>query len=274
MPQPPAPPLGPPNDTFLPQQPSPPNIGPPRADFQRERYDELIAQHGVDVLVEKALQCPCKTDKINQLSTCKNCGGTGWIFVNPRTTRLVLQGVGIKTLEDIWTKLANGIVNLSFPPEEDIAYMDRITRLNLESIFSEIIDFDTYLDTTFGFTTYQPNKIDYIGLYQSDDQPLLQLSKSQYSIVNNKLVLNVIGLPVFDKVETPLTATIRYSHAPTFNVIEVAREPIDNYRWTGKGEALQELPGKAIARRTHNVDDLVKLRQGKLLNNNYAEGCV
>jgi len=212
-----------------------------------------------------------KVLKLNALSTCKNCGGTGWVFVNKRNSRLVLQGVGVKTVEEIWTQIASGMVTISYPPEEDFAYMDRITRLNQTAIFSEVIDFDTYLDANFGFVTYQPIKIDYIALYQSDELGFMQLTSDQYTVVNNKITLLIDDLPDFDKIETPLTATIRYSHHPTFNVIEISREPIDNFKWSAKGEMLQELPGKAIARRTHNIEDLVKLRQGKLNNNDYVE---
>lgn len=259
------------NDNLIPQVPLSNMIQPPRVDFDRSRFDQIIAQKGVDVLIEKALQCPCKTEKINTLSTCKNCGGTGWVFVNPRNSRLVMQNMGFKNVEDVWSKLVHGLVTISYTPEEKFAFMDRVTRLKSESIFSETIEFKEFSNKIYGFTTYQPKDVEYVGLYISDDDPFLQITPDQFKFINNRIELkNGIDLPTFGD-HIPLTATIRYVHAPTFNILEIQREPVENFKWNGKGESDQELPGKAIGRRTHNIDDLTKLRQGKLNENNYQE---
>jgi hypothetical protein len=107
------------SDNLLPQPPTPINVGPPRADFDRGRYDEILYQKGVDCEVEKAIQCPCRTSKIGPLSTCKNCGGTGWIFVNRRMSRLVLQGMNLQRTDENWSLQINSIINISFVPEEN-----------------------------------------------------------------------------------------------------------------------------------------------------------
>jgi len=257
------------------QIPAPNLIAPPRADFDESRYEQLIAQHGVDCLHEKALQCPCKSEQINALSTCKNCGGTGWIFVNPKQVRIVIQGMGYKKIEEMWASLMSGMVNISYLPSLELSYYDRITRLNAKSIFSEVIDFEEPAGSSkaFGFFSYPPQQVEYVGLYQSDELGLLQLTEDQYTITNNRINLINIDLPAFDKIENPLTATVRYTHAPTFNVIEVARESFDKFKWDGKGEVLQELPGKAIARKTNFLEDLVKLRNGRLIDNSYKDDC-
>lgn len=246
-------------------------VAPHRADFDERRYEQIVAQHGIDCTHEKALQCPCKSEQINALSSCRNCGGTGWFFVNAKTIRILIQGMSYKKIEDVWSSLMNGIINISYLPEHELSYYDRITRVNAKSIFSEIIDFEEDDSKAFGFLSYPPKEIEHIALYQSDTQKLLPLNKDQYVITNNRIDLINIALPAFNKIETPLTATIRYSHAPTFNVIEVQRESFDKFKWDGAGEKLQELPGKAIARRTHQLDDLVKLRNGKLFDNSYIE---
>lgn len=253
--------------------PVPNLIAPPRADFEEFRYEQLVAQHGVDCLHEKALQCPCKSEQINALSSCKNCGGTGWIFVNAKNIRVVLQGMNYKRVEDIWSTLMNGLINISFLPEHEFSYYDRITRLNAKSVFSEIIDFEEDSGDVFGFLSYSPIKIEHVALYQSASQKLLPLTEDQYEIENNMLSIKNITLPEFNKITAPLTATIRYSHHPTFNIIEVQREIVDKMKWNGKGEQIQELPGKAVARRTHQLEDLVNLRNGKLFDNSYEDNC-
>ena len=76
---------------------------PPRADLHKREFDTLIHQKGRDVLLETALQCPCKSPSTNQQSDCKNCGGTGWIFVNPRETRMVLTAINAVTEFRPWS---------------------------------------------------------------------------------------------------------------------------------------------------------------------------
>lgn len=274
MPGPPVPSNNQPQTGQLPPIPTGNMIAPPRADFEEIRYEQIVAQHGMDCIHEKALQCPCKSEQINALSTCKNCGGTGWIFVNAKLIRIVIQGMNYKKMEDVWSSLMNGIINISYLPEHELAYYDRITRINAKSIFSEVIDFEEASDgTAFGFLSYPPKIIEHVALYQSDTQKLLPLERNQYTITNNRINLVDVSLPVFDKIEAPLTATIRYSHAPTFNIIEVQRESFDKFKWNGTGEQLQELPGKAIARRTHQLEDMMKLRNGKLFDNSYEDDC-
>lgn len=258
-------------DHLLPQVPDSQMIAPPRADFDKNRFDALVAQKGVDVLVEKALQCPCKTEKINALTTCRNCGGTGWIFVNPRRSRFVLQSMNFENKEEVWSRLVHGIVKVTAPAEEKLAYYDRITRLNANSLFSEIVEFEEVDSRIFGWLSYQPKDIEYIGLFVNLEDPLERIQPSDIIVVNNRIELSSsLTLPSFDS-NYPLTATIRYTHAPTFNIIEHQREEIDNFRWNGRGESLQYLPTLSLARRTHDIDDLVRLRQGRLNDNSYDD---
>ena len=78
----------------------------PRADFEREDYKTLIEQKGRRILYEKALLCPCKSPSTNQQSGCKNCGGIGWIFVNPIQTRMIVSAVKIVTEFKPWSQEA------------------------------------------------------------------------------------------------------------------------------------------------------------------------
>ena len=63
--------------------------------FHRNDFEKLIAQKGRAVTLEQAIQCSCKSRSANQQSNCQNCGGTGWIFINSRLTRLVIQQMKI-----------------------------------------------------------------------------------------------------------------------------------------------------------------------------------
>lgn len=257
------------SNSFLPKVPSSQKIAPPRVDFDLDRFDTLVGQKGVDVLVERALQCPCKTRAINQLSSCRNCGGTGWIFVNARRSRFVLQSMNFQNKEEVWSRLVHGVVKITAPAEEELAFMDRITRLNANSLFSEIVEFEEWNGEIYGFLTYIPKRLDYVGIYLNTNDPLRNYSIQDIEIIGNRLILkNTTDLPSFDK-SKPLTATILYVHAPTFNIIEHQREVVDNYKWNGKGENLQYLPTLALARRTQDLEDMNKLRQGSLNDNSF-----
>jgi hypothetical protein len=63
-----------------------------RADFNKSDFETLIQQKGRDVVLEKAILCGCKDKQGNQQSNCKNCGGAGFLFINPKETRMIYKG--------------------------------------------------------------------------------------------------------------------------------------------------------------------------------------
>lgn len=261
-------------DNLLPQTPASSMIAPPRADFDKNRYDTIIAQKGVDVLIEKALQCPCRTYKVNSLSSCKNCGGIGWVFVNPRVSRVVVQGMNFENKEEVWSRLVHGVIKISAGYEEKLGYMDRVTRLNADAIFSEIAEVQEYEEgvSASALLSYSIKELEYVGLFQGTSEKFLQLNPSQYEVLNNKVIITDLSvLPEYDE-ENPITVTVRYIYAPTFHIVEFNREAIDNYRWTGKGEKLQQLPVLALARRAQDIEELEALREHRLNDNSYEDG--
>jgi hypothetical protein len=248
--------------------PPPYSSAPPRADFSESRYGALIAQHGVDVQVEEALQCACKTKSNNNLNTCQNCGGTGWIFVNPRQTRMVAQGMGISKDYTPWSEESKGMIRFSALPEEELCFMDRITRLNAISHFNEVLEFKEKGSTIFAYTAYNLKKIKCLGFYTGDTTIYRWLKQDiDYTFSKNKIILlDGIELPETERV----TATIRYSHAPVFHVEELTRESVENFYWDGK-EKIQYLPSSGVARRAHFIKDMENLSNNRMLNNDYDE---
>lgn len=248
--------------------PLPISVGPPRADFAESRYDQLIAQHGVDVQVEQALMCPCKTASNNALNTCQNCGGTGWTFVNPRMTRMVAQGMGISKDFLPWTEETKGIIKFSALPQEELCYMDRITRVNAISIFNEVLQFKTKNTTTFAYTAYNIKSIKCIGFYTGDESIYRWLTEGTDFTINKNQILLINGTELPDT--QFITATVRYRHAPAFHVEDITRENVENFYWDGK-EKIQYLPSSGVARRAHFIKDMENLSNNRLLNNDYTE---
>jgi hypothetical protein len=103
------------------------NLSNVRADFNRSDFETLIAQKGRKVIIEKSLQCPCKGKSTNQQSNCRNCGGTGWVFINPVETRLILQGMNITPNYKAWSEEITGDLKVTASDTEGLTFMDRIT---------------------------------------------------------------------------------------------------------------------------------------------------
>lgn len=241
----------------------------PRVDFDLDRWVNLIAQKGVDCKVEKAFQCPCKTDEMNAISNCQNCGGSGWLFINPRTARFVLQGMGVTRDYESWSETNKGVVNFSCMPSEQLTFMDRITRLNAISIYNQVVSFKQVNTTTFAFTTYAIEEIDAILLYQTPTSKLKVLSKeTDFWYQDNLIYLN-------QSFEIPengeLTATIRYFHHPAFHVMDMTREAVDNFILKNNKEMVQQLPVRGVARRAHQIENMENLAGNRIIDNSFEE---
>lgn len=241
-----------------------------RADFQYEEFDKIIYQKGRDVIHEQALQCPCKSKATNQQSNCKNCGGTGWIYINPTYTRFVLSGIDAVTKYIGWSEELRGVVNISTPSRFNLSFMDRITDVNAESIHSEVVFCKQSQGSTIALSTYPIKTILYIGLFVSTSEPLRQLESDQYTIQGNVITLSSSILPPIVK---DISITIRYKHAPVFHVLELKRDAMQSFRMTLNGvEENQQLPLSGYGRRAHYVAGAMTAEQ--LLDNSQpTTGC-
>jgi hypothetical protein len=233
-----------------------------RADFDKEAFDRLISEKGREVILRKALQCPCKSDTVNQLSTCKNCGGTGWIYVNPITTRMVLSGVDVSTKYAPWSEEARGTVAVTAMCEEELSYMDQITLVDGESVFSEVIVIKQAGSNLFAYTTYDISELLFVGLFVSDKEPIVQLDPAQYTIVDN--IFRVVDSDIIKG----SSITLRYKHRPSFVIIEFKRETIQSFK-LDKSETLLNLPVSAFAKRLHYHVIARNLASDWLINNNF-----
>lgn len=244
--------------------------GPPRADLQKQDFDNLIYQKGRDVILEKALQCPCKSRSANQQSNCRNCGGTGWVFINPTKTRMVLTAIEAVTEFRAWSEELRGTVNITSFVEDELSQMDRITAVDGESIHNEVLFFDTAEGFNFTYATYNIKEILYISMFRGVDTPLLRLKEgTDYTVENNTIKLLLSTLP-FSEVEDN-NITIRYKHAPQFHVIEMRRDTMQTFVWNNGKENLQHMPVSAMARRSHYQLSAENLSKTRLLDNSFEE---
>jgi hypothetical protein len=245
---------------------------PARADLDQATFDNLVDEKGREVLFETALQCPCKSASAGQLGTCKNCGGTGWIFINPIQTRMILSAVNIVSDFKPWSEEMRGTVNVTCKASINLCQMDRITDLNGDAIFSEVLFLKQKGEQIFTYTTYDVKEVLYIGLFVTDILPLRKLIQDEDYVVNGQTIeiinSDLIGLDVDPK---DVSFTIRYKHAPSFCVIELKRETMPTFELKSGVEVLNKMPISAIARRTHYQLTAPNLQGDRLLNNSYTE---
>lgn len=249
----------------------PTNLPPPRADLDKLEFEKLIDQKGKDVIFEKALECPCKSKSTNQQSDCKNCGGTGWVFINPVKTRMILHSINIVTDFKPWSEEMRGTVNVTCKAEEQLSAMDKITDLNGEAIFNEVLFLRKKGTDVFCYTTYAVKEVLYVGLFVATDEPLLRLIEgTDFTIEGSIFKLTNLDLLGSDINAENTSFTIRYKHAPEFHVIEMRRETMQTFEWRGT-ERLQNMPVSAIARRAHYQLKANNLLGDRLIDNSYAE---
>lgn len=237
-----------------------------RVDFNESEFDLIIEQKGRKVLVEKSSPCPCKGSSSDNLSDCKNCGGSGIFFFSKEMTRMVIQNMGVTVDFKQWSQETRGMVNISCKNKEKITFMDRITILDGESTFQEVLHFkklNSLVDgKLFAYTSYLVKNVVYCSMFINVDTQLRLLVKGvDYTIENNKLILD----SQYTDINTSIT--IRYTHCPTFYVIEMRRETMDSYKIEGGKEKEIRLPISAIGRRAHYIINAENLTADRILNN-------
>lgn len=243
-----------------------------RADFTKSDFDRIVTEKGRLVVLEKALRCPCKGASAAHLTSCRNCGGTGWIFINPRESRMVLQGIEVVTKLEGWSEENRGMARVTGLAEDRISFMDKITIEDEgTSTYTEVLSFSRSEDIIFSFTAYPIEKIEYVGLFNGVNLKLTILEPEvDYTIVGNTFRLNEAKYG--ESTIEDLSVSIRYEHKPVFYVIEVKRDTMQSFKLIENGsEVSQLLPLSAYARRAHYVLNATNLAGNKLLDNSYVE---
>ncbi len=236
--------------------------------FVKDDFDALLGGRGYKVIHEKAYLCPCKAKESDHRSTCKNCGGTGWIFANPTETRMVITGIMMDDklkegpLKD-WGMIDKGACKVTANNVDKLNYMDRIRNIDATGEFSQLVYPKRTDDGTqlFAFTKYDIKDIDFVGRYVGDDQILQKLEEGDdFTYSNNVVYFNPT---MYDP---NLCITIRFVYHPEFHIAEVLRESMTSYN-----EAKQKLilPVHAVAMRAHLVPDVENFDGDRILNNSW-----
>lgn len=248
--------------------PSPDLSNRPDVRFEPDGFSALIYQKGLDVVLERASSCPCRSkENGSPQSNCQNCCGTGWVLYNPNETRMVLQAMNLNTKYKEWSKENIGTVMISSMAVDVLGFMDRITVKDGESVFSQVLFPYVYSGVLFAFTVYDIQSIEEIFLFQDVSSPLIRLNSTQYSFEGNKVVLD----NEFASIEN-LTISIRYKHFIQYHIIDLVKEVRNSKGFDEKGyEQTIQMPFHAIARRSHYVLDQANYEKNNIIDNSYVK---
>lgn len=248
-------------------QKAPNLIGQPSVEFDKSSYEALIYNKGYEVIWEAACKCPCKTESAQgHLSNCQNCGSSGWVYINPVLTKMLLTSLNAQRKYSVWSVELAGTVNVTARDVNQLADMDRIIVQDSETIYSQTLYPKVYNNQLFAYTIYDILSVLEIFLFVSSSQKLTKLVvDTDFTFERNKILLN-------DKYKnyTKLTISVRYKHRIQYHVIDLPHEA-RNSRVTGDDgiEFSEKFPISAIARRSHFVLDAENFRGNLLFDNSY-----
>lgn len=257
---------------------TPPSAIENRVGWRVDDFEELIQSQGYDALIDRALRCPCVDKATGQaLSTCKNCLGRGWFFVDRTETRLIAQHMDSKKRYENWSEVNRGTASITTKGIDKLGFMDKIILTQLEEFYSEIIRPIYFQGEIIAYPVYEPLKVTDMFLFSSDNEKLISIKEDEYVIDGNKIVfdlgiqdkISIDDMNVKNKSEIPISISIRYSHFPVYHVIDVNRElmKVRESRFCSyNDEKLRQMPINVLARKAHYLFDAQKFGEESFEN--------
>jgi len=232
---------------------TPPNlVGIPRVDFLRDDFDTLVYNKGYDVIIERALPCPCKYRRQEAQSSCKNCMGFGWVFVDPISARAVLQSLNKQTRYLNWTAALMGTVGITIESRFQFGYMDKVIVQNelVTEAENRIIDHRDD-DTLYCVTIYPIKEIQSVYLFVSTEEKLQTLKQGEDFDIRDSFIIFKS-----DRVHDGDSISIRYRHLLQYNIIDIPHDTRSSfYLNENSKEEINKLPLNAVGRKTHYIYD-------------------
>lgn len=247
----------------------------PRIGWRVDDFDKLIQTQGYDAYIDRAMRCPCVDKATGQaLSTCKNCLGRGWFFVDRTETRIIAQHMDSKKRYLDWGEVNRGTASITTKGVDKVGFMDRIVLLQLQEYYSEILRPENYEGELLAYPVYEPLEITNMFLFIGDYTKLEPIPKEMYVIDKNKIVFDqslLSILPVDDvNQKTPnMSVSVRYSHYPVYHVIDINRELMkvrESKLCSFDDEQLRQMPINVLARKAHYIFDAQKFGEESFEN--------
>ena len=245
---------------------TPPSLNLPKPYWDVEKFNGLIYNHGYEAYIEKALRCPCVDKATGQAqSTCKNCLGRGWFFVDKRETKIIAQGMDNILRNSNIGQINRGVARITARAVDRLGFMDRIIITELEAYYSEVLRPVLYQEELIAYPIYEPLEVTNIFLYTDDATKLTSLDTTQYKIDGNKIIfdsslLDLVPVEDVNQKQPELSISIRYTYNPVYHVIDANREltKVRNKGCTYTDGNLMDIPIYMLAKKAHYIFDSQK----------------
>ena len=152
-----------------------PRLNDQHVDFDRDAFTKFIADKGYVVCWEKAILCPnvpgTGLSPRDHVIGCTVCGGTGFIYIQPCHTSMLMQGVKLNQSFYAYGRWDMGNMLVTAEPEFLIDYFDRLTLMNGVGRFTQRVARQP--NATTDVLKYSPLCIDYVGWVARDGTTLV-----------------------------------------------------------------------------------------------------
>jgi len=243
------------------------------ADFQLDEFEIATRDKGYNVIHSKALQCPCKVKGADHLTSCKNCGGSGWAFVNPTRTRMIITGIKLQRTYDEAARRDQGVLQITALNGDKLSFMDQIEMSDALGVHTQTLypTVDTVSTRYIVTTIYDIKEVEWMGLYIDDVTKYQKLEVDvDYTIQHNIITLTA----THDALVAP-QISIRYKHHPVFYIWDVMRDSMVSLlvKEGARRDTIQ-MPVLATALRAHLMAGAENFDGDRLLDNSWdATGC-
>ena len=245
----------------------------PSSRFQKRNFDTLVAQKGYPVIIEKAIECPCATVANQALVDCRNCGGSGWFWINPVSTKAIVQSMNKDTKFKEWSAEARGTASVTTYQEIEIGYMDKIRLTEGLSSYTEVVRPVLYDDGIVrARLRYRPISIEALFRFDTSSTQLTTLTiPTDVTLSGNILTFDAALNGIVN-----LTVAIRYQHNPVFVVLDIPRSILYSkaLHHETKDEDYLSFPIHAVAKTLHYVLDETSIDTAYLFDNSFTPVCV
>lgn len=234
---------------------TPPNlINQPRVDlFRKNDFEAAIWNKGYEIIIEQAIHCPCKGLSGAAKTTCQNCLGLGWVFINPVKTRAIISSINRQTKYQHWSPEMIGTISVTVRDEERLNSMDKITFASRFSAMSEVRKVLSDNNQSFIFCSYKVVSIKSISVFVSDNLPLMKVPVDKYSISPNNSSVVLLDTTDFPEPFNGVVS-IEFDHEVSYNIVDMPHDFRSTFIYNEKGQNVESnMPIQGIARRSHFV---------------------
>lgn len=245
---------------------SPENVG-FQVRFDPQKFNSLIWDKGYEVWHDKALRCPCVVKGTGQgLSSCDNCLGIGWIFIDRKETRIAVQQLKADVKYENWSQTTAGMAKITSRSTDKLAFMDKIVLREVEGYFNEVLKVRDFQGKPTVYCTYEILEIESIFMFNGAKENLVKLQEGlDYTFDKFRITFN----PKFKNIEN-MSITVRYRHYLTYHIIDMNRDimKVRTKTCSMLNEELENMPISGMARKSHYLFDNLKFEEsGRLLEN-------